>query len=56
MLEVQQLWHDPRRGKAALVDGNLATLNKLVRKGKADADVLEDRLRKVLGMLRYAIA
>ena len=31
------------------MDGNLATLNKLVRKGKADADVLEDRLRKVLG-------
>ena len=29
------------------MEGNLAKLNKLVRKGKADADVLEDRLRKV---------
>ena len=35
-----------RRGKAALVEGNLAKLNKLVRKGKTDADVLEDRLQK----------
>ena len=38
------------------MDGNLATLNKLVRKGKADADVLEDRLRKVRSLLHYVIA
>ena len=54
--DVEQFWHDLRRGKAALVDGNLANLNKLVRKGKADADVLEDRLRKVRNKLCRDIA
>jgi len=44
------------------VEGNLAKLNKLVRKGKTDADVLEDRLQKARsaltapGVCRHAIA
>jgi len=33
------------------VEGNLAKLNKLVRKGKTDADVLEDRLQKARSAL-----
>ena len=36
-----------RRAKAALVEGNLANLEKLLRKGKTTPDVLEDRLAKV---------
>lgn len=39
-----------RRGKTAIVEGNLANLEKLVRKGKATPEVLEDRLSKVRGL------
>ena len=36
-----------RRAKTALIEGNLANLEKLVRKGKTTPEVVEDRILKV---------